>query len=179
MGDHMTAENTVVAVTGLDLDRYLGTWFEIGRLPLRFEDDDATDVTATYSLNEDGAVVVDNRCLDEDGVPTGVIGAAAPEDDDPARLRVTFLPEGLRWIPFTKADYWVLRIADDYGVALVGTPDHRYLWLLSRTPALAADIQADYLATARAQGFDLAEWIRTPQSGNRVTDAMLADADRA
>lgn len=176
----MTTENTVVAVTGLDLERYLGTWFEIGRLPLRFEDDDASDVTATYSLDDDdGGVVVDNRCLDEDGVPTGVLGAAAPEDEDPARLRVTFLPEGLRWIPFTKADYWVLRIADDYSVALVGTPDHRYLWLLARTSELEESVQRDYLETARAQGFDLADWIRTPQSGQRVTDAMLAERSRA
>lgn len=158
----------VRSVPALELGRYLGLWFEIGRLPLRFEDDGARDVTAEYSLNDDGTVQVDNRCLDEDGEPTQALGQAVPDNEHPARLRVTFLPEALRWIPFTKADYWVLRIDEDYRHALVGTPDHKHLWLLAREPRIEQDVEHTFLETARDQGFDLTDWIRPEQSGTVV-----------
>lgn len=169
----LTNDTQVHSVTALELDRYLGTWFEIGRLPLRFEDDDATNVTATYSLNDGGTVRVDNRCLDEDGKPTQAIGEGLPVDEHPGRLKVTFLPEGLRWIPFTKADYWVLQIDPEYRYALVGTPDHKYLWFLSRTPQVDTATTQQYLDAAKQQGFNLDDWIATAQTGGHVTDEML------
>ena len=81
-----------------------------------------------------------------------------------SRLEVSFLPEGLRWIPFTKGDYWMIGLEPDYSVALVGGPDRKYLWLLARTPRIEPDTRAHYLALARAQGFDLSPLIETPQS---------------
>lgn len=158
----------VRSVAALQLDRYLGLWFEIGRLPLRFEDDAARDVTAEYSLNDDGTIRVDNRCLDENGEPTQAIGQAEADTDHPGRLRVTFLPEALRWIPFTHADYWVLRVDDDYRHALVGTPDHKHLWLLAREPHIDPDVEASFRETAADQGYDLEKWIRPQQSGEVV-----------
>jgi len=155
-------------VDRLDLERYLGLWFEVGRLPLRFEDDEARDVTAEYSLNDEGTVQVDNRCLNAQGEPTQALGEAKPDPDHPARLQVSFLPSALRWIPFTRADYWVLKIDDSYRHALVGTPDRKHLWLLSRDPRIDPEVEADYLAAAEGQGFDLTEWIRPAQSGRRV-----------
>ncbi|GGF73147.1 membrane protein [Paracoccus acridae] len=157
--------NTVAHV---DLDRYLGTWFELCRLPLKWEPDGARDVTATYSLNDDGTIRVDNRCLDEDGKPTQALGQAKPVDDSNARLTVSFLPEYLRWIPFTKGDYWILRLAEDYSVSLVGTPDRKNLWLLARSRDLPQAVRDDYLATARAEGFDLSALITPAQSGKMV-----------
>lgn len=164
----MREEAEVRSVEDLDLSRYLGLWFEIGRLPLRFEDDTATDVTAEYTLGSDGTVRVDNRCLDENGEPAQALGEATPDAEHPGRLRVTFLPEGLRWIPFTKADYWVLKIDSEYRYALVGTPDHKYLWLLARDAHAPGAVQEEYLAEARAQGFALERWITPEQTGQRV-----------
>lgn len=161
-------EAQVHSVETFDLQKYLGLWYEIGRLPLKYEDDTATDVTAEYSLDDDGTVKVDNRCLDEDGEPTQALGQGIPDEEHPGRLEVTFLPEGLRWIPFTKADYWVLKIDPDYRHALVGTPDHKYLWLLSREPHIDDETRSAYLAEARAQGYDLEPWIEAAQSGRRV-----------
>jgi apolipoprotein D and lipocalin family protein len=66
------------------------------------------------------------------------------------------VPRFLRWIPFTKGDYWVLKIDDAYTVALVGTPDRKYLWLLAREPHIDHATAAAYLAEATRQGFDLA-----------------------
>lgn len=167
----------VTPVATLDLERYLGLWYEIGRLPMKHEDDASRDVTAEYTLEPDGNVRVDNRCLDGQGEPTQALGRATPDEEHPGQLDVTFLPTGLRWIPWTSADYWVLRIDEGYSTALVGTPDHKYLWLLARAPHIDGAVEAAYLATAREQGFDLTPWIRTPQSGGRVTDAQLAAAE--
>jgi apolipoprotein D and lipocalin family protein len=162
-------DDLVRSVPTLELARYLGLWYEQGRLPLRFEDDEARDVTAEYSLAEDGTVTVDNRCLDRNGEPQRALGQGIPDPEHPGRLRVSFLPEELRWLPFTRADYWVLRVDDDYRHALVGTPDHRYLWLLSREAQADPAAAESFLQTARDQGFDLEAWIRTPQSGAVVS----------
>ena len=159
---------TLHTVARVDLDRYLGTWYEICRLPLKWEPEGARDITATYKLNEGGTIRVDNRCLNEEGKPTQAVGQAKPVDDSNARLTVSFLPEYLRWIPFTKGDYWIIRLTEDYGVSLVGTPDRRNLWLLARRHDLPQAMRDDYLATARAEGFDLSALITPTQSGKMV-----------
>lgn len=171
----MTTATDVTAVDHLDLDRYLGLWYEIARLPMRYEDDAATNVTAEYSLDDDGSIRVDNRCFDADGHPTQALGRATPAGDSPARLEVTFLPELLRWIPFTKGDYWVLKVDEDYQHALVGTPDRANLWFLSRSPCVAAAHEREFLAEAARQGFDLDRLIRPRQDGHRVTDDLLSE----
>lgn len=161
-------DGEVRSVPRLELGRYLGLWFEVGRLPLRFEDEGSKDITAEYSLNDDGTVRVDNRCLDEKDEPTQALGQGVPDPEHSGRLQVTFLPESLRWIPFTKADYWILRIDERYENALVGTPDRKHLWLLSRDHRIPADVESSYLDTAREQGFELEDWIRPQQSGRVV-----------
>jgi apolipoprotein D and lipocalin family protein len=160
-------------VPTLDLQRYLGTWYEIARLPMRYEPADYTDISATYSLQPDGKLRVQNRALDGNGERQESIGeATVVPGSGNAKLEVTFLPEGLRWIPFTKGDYWVLRIDHAYHTAIVGGPDRKYLWLLSRSPGLDAATREDFLGTARAQGYDLADLIHAKHSGQpAITDA--------
>jgi apolipoprotein D and lipocalin family protein len=163
----MSRNDLPATVPAVDLQRYLGTWFEIARLPMRHEPEDYRDITATYSLQEDGKVRVANRATDGKGEVQESIGEATPvADSHNSKLEVSFLPEGLRWIPFTKGDYWILRLDPDYRVALVGSPDRRFLWLLAREPRVDAGTREDYLATARAQGFDLGPLIDTPQDGS-------------
>ncbi len=164
----------VTAIPSLDLNRYLGQWYEICRLPLKYEDKTATDITAHYSLNESGSVRVDNRCFDEDGKPTQAIGEATPADEGNSRLKVTFLPQFIRWIPFTSGDYWVLKLAEDYSISLVGTPDREYLWLLSRMPSLYERVKEEFLSEARRQGFDLTRLIVPRHTGRVVSDDMVA-----
>lgn len=163
----------VTAIPHLDLNRYLGRWYEICRLPLIWEDETATDITANYALNDDGTVLVDNRCFDKDGKPVQAVGEASAIDDTNARLKVTFLPEYVRWIPFTKGDYWVLKIDPEYRMSLVGTPSRKYLWVLAREPRISHEALQAYLAEARRQGFDLTKLITPRHTGREVTDAML------
>ena len=160
---HTTEPSTVPSV---DLARYLGTWYEIARLPMRHEPEDYTDITATYSLQPDGTVKVDNRARDGKGEPQQSVGEATVVDGSGnAKLEVSFMPDGLKWVPFTKGDYWILRLDEGYRTALVGSPDRKYLWLLARQPTLAEEVRRDFLDSARGQGYDLAELILTPHTG--------------
>ena len=169
----MSERSAATSVGSLDLNRYSGLWYEVGRLPLKWEEADASDITAEYTPQDDGSVRVDNRCTDKNGAPSQAIGRATPLNGQPGRFQVSFLPQFLRWLPFTKGDYWVLKIDDAYTVALVGTPDHKNLWLLAREPRIDEATKAAYLAEATRQGFDLAKWITPRQSGRRVTDDLL------
>lgn len=159
----MNISQQVTPVAQLDLARYLGTWYEIARLPLRQEPAEATDVSAHYSL-ENGKIRVQNRCRVGTGIEEA-IGQASAVDASNSRLAVSFLPEGLRWLPFAKGDYWVLKLDPEYRVALVGTPDRRHLWLLAREPRLDVRTRDAYLAEAQRQGFDLTTLIETPHTG--------------
>ena len=149
------------SVNQLDLNRYVGTWYEIARLPMYFQRNCASDVTATYSLNPSGSILVDNRCIKADGSTIQSIGEATKANETDSELRVTFLPEGLRWLPLTKADYWVLALDDTYQHALIGTPNHKYLWVLSRTPSMDEATYQSLLSTAKNQGYDIAKLQRT------------------
>lgn len=154
-----TEPNTVSQV---DVVRYMGTWHEIARLPMSHQDDCARDVQAVYTLNKDKTVAISNSCRRIDGGLMKAEGLAQLADDTGSKLRVTFLPTGLRWLPFGQAQYWILRLDDDYQTALVGTPNRKYLWLLSRTPQIDPEVYESYLQTAREQGYDLRFWLINP-----------------
>ncbi|MBY5922270.1 lipocalin family protein [Ferrimonas balearica] len=145
------------AVSPFDLDRYLGTWHELARLPNRFEKD-LVNVTAQYSLKEDGSVRVLNR-----GFNTRTRdweeaeGKAYRVDPDAARLKVSFFG------PFY-AEYNVLWLSQEYDLALVASRDHDYLWLLARAPRLPESALEEPLALADQLGFALSEleWVMPP-----------------
>ncbi|MBA3596653.1 MAG: lipocalin family protein [Methylibium sp.] len=151
--------------TNLDLPRYTGRWFEIARMPLRSEAKCESDVSATYLLNNDGIAVI-NQCLREDGSAAVVQGEARMTDpDDPAKLEVSFAPEWMRFLPFVWADYWILHVDADYESALVGTPDRKHLWLLSRAPFLAGERYQRLVDHARLKGYDSDRLTLTRQQG--------------
>jgi len=154
----------VKPVASVDLARYVGRWYEIARYPNFFQKSCAGDVTATYELKENGRIRVTNRCARVDGSTNEAEGEARPLDGAAnARLKVRFAPAWLGGLPFVWGDYWVIGLADDYRWALVGTPDRKYLWILSRAPQLAdADWEAA-VAKARENGFDTTRLQRTRQ----------------
>ena len=153
-------------VASVDLSRYAGQWYEIARLPMYFQRNCAADVTATYtpSANSDSISVV-NKCLSTTGKEIVANGEAVPADASGSKLKVTFLPSWLRWAPFGKADYWVLALDDDYQSALVGTPNKKYLWLLSRSPSMDTETYQTYRKIAQNQGYNLADFTLTIQTG--------------
>ena len=139
-------------VQAVDLGRYLGTWYEIARLPNSFQDGAGRvceGTTATYTARPDGQVGVANRCLGPEGERIATATAYAVEGANNARLRVSFF-----W-PFY-GDYWVIGLDPEYRWAVVGAPGRNFLWILSRTPAMAPAELAAATEIARAQGFNVA-----------------------
>ncbi|MCU0292068.1 MAG: lipocalin family protein [Thermoanaerobaculaceae bacterium] len=143
-------------VPTVDLSRYAGVWYEIGRLPNRFQKKCAGDVTATYTVRPDGTVTVRNQCRRQDGEPIEAEGLARPVKGEPSSvLRVRFAPAFLSFLPFVWGDYRIMALADDYSHVLVGTSNRTYLWVLAREPQLPEPTLAKLLETAREQGFDV------------------------
>ena len=142
-------------VGAVDLSRYAGRWYEIARLPNRFEKKCADSVTATYSLRSDGKVDVVNRCRKANGEYTTAKGKAKIVDKKTnAKLKVTFF-----W-PFS-GDYWILDLGPNYEYAVVGAPNRDYLWILSRAPQLDEQLYQSLLEKMAARGFETERMIRT------------------
>ena len=161
--------NTPTTVDSVDLEKYAGTWYEIGRLPMYFQRKCAGDVTANYAQKADGkGITVTNKCMAEDGSEIIAEGLAKPADETGSKLKVTFLPSWIRWLPVGRADYWVLARDADYKTALVGTPDKDYLWLLARSPNVSQETYSKYRQIAQQQGYDLKEFKLTPQTNQTV-----------
>lgn len=135
------------------LERYAGVWYEIARLPNRFERDCERDITATYKLLPDNRVDVLNQCVKADGTRMSARGLARSSDGSTSRLEVRFAPAWLGIFPFVWGDYWVLDLASDYRWSMVGSPDCEYLWILSRQPEMAEEEVERLLAKAKALGF--------------------------
>jgi apolipoprotein D and lipocalin family protein len=152
----------VQVVERVDIERYMGRWYEIARFPNSFQDGRGrrcVGTTATYALRPDGQVAVTNRCLDAadgDKAVTADGSAYAVEGTGNAKLRVSFF-----W-PFY-GDYWVIGLDPAYRWAVVGAPDRDYLWILSRTPEMRPAEYAEAVGIAAAQGFDVSRLQPTPQ----------------
>ena len=160
-GDPAGQGPPVRTVEKVDLDRYLGDWYELARYPNRFQRACLGDVRAHYALRADQRLDVLNRCRTADGGIEARGVARIVDARSSARLKVRFAPAALSFLPFVWGDYWILGLADDYSWAVVGSPDRSYLWILARVPALADDGFAAAVAVARRNGFDVARLVRT------------------
>lgn len=138
----------------VDLQRYGGTWYEIARLPTAFESGCEGQPSAHYEPLPGGALRVVNRCRAPDGSVHEVEGVASvlPESGN-AKLEVSLWPRWLRWLPLAWAPYWIVFVDADYEVAVVGHPNRRFLWLLSRQPQLAAAQLDTLVRIAHSQGY--------------------------
>ena len=156
-------QDPVRTVAAVNLDRYAGDWFEVARFPNRFQDKCTGEVRATYARRPDGRIDVTNRCRTADGLDDAKGIARVVDSKTFAKLKVRFAPAFLSWLPAVWGDYWIIGLADDYGWAVVGSPDRKYLWILSRKPALDQGSHQAALAAARANGFDVSRLVPTRQ----------------
>ena len=154
-------------VPEVDLERYQGTWYQIARLPNRFQEDCVGNVTAHYQLRADGRIDVTNQCRERDGETSVASGIARRVDGQPTSvLEVRFAPALLGFLPFVWGDYQVIELAEDYSHVLVGTPDRKYLWILARRPTLETATRGRLERSAADQGFDVARMVSTQQQLN-------------
>lgn len=154
----LLAETPPVRSVGvLDLARYAGKWYEIAAFPMFFQRNCIGETTAEYAAKEDGELSVTNRCRTENGFDQAVGRTWVPVTNRTAELKVSFF-----W-PFS-SDYWVIGLDKAYRWAVVGNPNRKYLWILSRTPKLSRGEIDQALQAARNEGYDLSPLKYTPQN---------------
>jgi apolipoprotein D and lipocalin family protein len=149
---------TLQTVPIVDLKKYAGKWYEIASFPQRFQKG-CTSTTATYTLTDKDYVEVENSCnkVSVDGKESSAKGKAFVEaNSGNAKLKVQFF-----W-PF-KGKYWIIDLADDYSYAVVGHPNRKYLWILSRTAKMDENIYQQIISRIKEKGFDLTKIKRTTQ----------------
>jgi apolipoprotein D and lipocalin family protein len=152
----------LTTVGHVDAGRYAGRWYEIANYPNRFQRVCTGNTIAEYASRADGTLAVTNRCKTASG-SSEARGVARRVGDATDRLEVSFLPAALRWLPIGWGDYWVIGLAPDYRYAVVGEPSREYLWILSRTPTLAAQDRKAIEELLRSQGYDPTKLVATPQ----------------
>ena len=160
-GPSGTSLETVPAV---DLQRYQGKWYEIARLPNRFQKDCKAS-TATYELLASGRVSVLNECTTESGKREIITGSASVVDEKTnAKLEVVFdnwFFSLFSWL--IKGKYWILYLDPDYQTVIVGTPDRKYLWIMARTPTMDENTYQELIQYVEKLGFNGAILIRERQ----------------
>lgn len=146
----------VEPVSPFELQRYLGKWYEVARLDHSFERG-LSEVTATYSMREDGGVRVINRGIDERGEISEAEGKAYfTGSENRAALKVSFFG------PFY-GGYHVAKLDDAYSMSLVIGPNTDYAWILSRTPNPSKQMCDSYSQKAQEIGVDTSQWIWVQQ----------------
>jgi apolipoprotein D and lipocalin family protein len=155
-------EKSLPTVSNVNLDRYIGLWYEIAKIPNRFQRKCASGTTAQYALRDDGKIDVINRCIDKEGKTIEAQGVARVVDaESNAKLKVSFvklLGFSLFW-----GDYWIIGLGEEYEFAIVGTPSRKYGWILSRTPSLGQEKLEQIYNLLREQGYNPDDFEMTSQ----------------
>jgi apolipoprotein D and lipocalin family protein len=150
-------------VSHVDIEKYLGKWYEIAAFPQSFEKG-CTCTVAEYSLDDNGKIHVKNSCVKggEHKVADGTVSVSDKKTN--AKLEVQF-----QW-PFS-GKYWIIALAPDYSYAMVGHPNRKYLWILNRKPKMD-DMTYNYLVlVAAGKGFDVRKLAKTGQEVEGVVEA--------
>jgi apolipoprotein D and lipocalin family protein len=151
-----TIPDNVKAVTNFDKSKYLGKWYEIARLDFKYEKG-LNNVTAEYSLNDNGTIKVDNKGYNakKDKWEQSIGKAKFVKSDNIGMLKVSFFG------PFY-AGYNVIAVDPDYKYALVAGESLKYLWILSRETSIPENIKLDYLRKAQEIGYDTSDlvWVK-------------------
>lgn len=154
---------SVKTVPQVDLERYMGNWYEIARIPNRFQKKCIGNVTANYTLRPDKTVRVVNRCLEEDGKTDMAEGVAKIEDPESnAKLKVSFF--SIFGINLFWGNYWIIYLDERYQNAVVGDPKRKYGWILSRKKELTQkELEPMYEALVK-NGYKTEDFVPTKQN---------------
>ena len=157
---------SLVTVSTVVLDRYTGQWYEIAKIPNRFQRQCISDTTANYARNADGTIAVVNRCRTRDGEFDEARAVARVVDPRTnARLEVSFFSL-LGWRPVW-GDYWILALGPNYDFAVIGEPSRRYGWILARTPTLPDATRDAINQRLRDLGYRPESFENSPHSADR------------
>jgi apolipoprotein D and lipocalin family protein len=154
---HVAPAQSVTAVPKLDADRFMTTWYEIERYPIKFQRHCVSDQMMLYALGDKPRTfLIVTSCMIGDGNSNSWNAKGKLDPSGGGKMKVSRI-----W-PF-KAQYWLLAAGPDYEWALLGSPDRKLLWVLARSKTLAPGVLTGIEAKAAAQGFDTAKLVKTPQ----------------
>lgn len=147
-------------VEGFDIQRYLGVWHQLAAIPASFQDKCLANTRAEYSLLEDGLIKVVNSCDTEGGKRKSSEARGRVNDDYglSSTLEVTFV-KIIKWIWSFAGDYWVIYINDSYDIAIVGHPEYKYGWILSKKETLTTEQYHELAQVLEQQGYDSCRFI--------------------
>lgn len=149
----------------VDLNKYLGKWYEVASIPMVFQKQCVGNTTAEYSEAEDGLIGVLNSCDTKDGDRSVAEGRAKVVDaESNAKLKVTFV-KIIGWVFGFGGDYWILDLAPDYSYAVVGDPTLQYAWILSREPALGREVFVAAEQKLKSLGYNTCTVLTSVQDG--------------
>lgn len=162
----------VETIPSLDLNRYLGKWYEVSSIPAFFQKKCVQDTTAEYKLLETGKIDVINSCRQANGKMQVANGLAEIKNTETnAELGVSFVPL-LNHFGFFQGQYKVLAIGENYEYSLVGTDNLKFGWILSRTPALSVDTLVVIEKEIRRQGYDSCSFLMSLQTGGAYVERV-------
>ena len=146
---------------GFVIEKYLGVWHQIALLPNYFQKDCFSNTQAEYTYLDSTSISVLNSCRTKSGQKLSASGIAIAEGIPAnfARLKVSFVPKWLNWMPFVWGDYWIIEIDSKYSSVLVGSPNRKYLWILSRDRFIQKEVFQKYMRVAKEQGFDVSSLV--------------------
>lgn len=157
-------EAALQPIASLDVNRYMGTWYEIAKYPNWFQRKCARNTQANYQVLGPAKVQVLNRCVTADGQTIEALGLARQIGAaDSPKLEVRFAPEWLSFVPLVWGDYWVIDIDEAYQLVAVSEPKRQYLWVLSRTQEVRPAALEALFARLKTRGFDLNKLETTAQ----------------
>jgi len=154
--------NELQVVNKVDLNKYKGLWYEVAKIPNWFQKKCLKNTTAEYSLRNDGKIKVVNSCIQSDGTKNVAEGVAKVVDNiSNAKLEVSFVR--ILGIQLFWGDYWIIGLGENYDFALVGSPDRKYGWILSRTKKLPQEKLNTISDLLKIKGYDIKNFEFTEQ----------------
>ncbi|HKI79384.1 MAG TPA: lipocalin family protein [Ignavibacteriaceae bacterium] len=152
----------VKTVSNVELNKYVGKWYEIARIPNSFQKNCESNVTANYTLRDDGKINVLNKCVEDDGSVNEAEGLAQVVDKKTnSKLEVSFV--SIFGIHLFWGDYWIIGLDENYEYAVIGHPDRKYGWILSRTSKLSKDKLDEAFEILERNGYNPKDFVMTVQ----------------
>ncbi|MBL7670172.1 MAG: lipocalin family protein [Bdellovibrionaceae bacterium] len=168
----------VATHASVDLDKYVGRWYEFAAIPQSFQKQCVGNTTAEYGFANNNLISVVNSCDTKTGERSVAEGRAKVVDlNSKSKLRVTFV-NFFGWQFALGGDYWILGIGENYSYAVVGSPGRDYAWILSRTPEMSSTQISEVNQILVSQGYDTCKLISTPQAGGLQVKQPVCDLAR-
>lgn len=160
----LAARSEIPTAHYVDLNRYIGKWYEIASIPQSFQKQCVKNTTAEYSFAEDDLIKVLNSCETKTGDRSVAEGRAKVVDQATnSKLKVTFV-KLIKWVFAFGGNYWILDVSEDYSYALIGDPTLEYAWILARTPAVEKTKLVAIESKYKALGYDTCKILMSIQN---------------